>query len=86
MNKTKKLTIKYWKSLDEGSRKRALTHVFPTMDAVVDMLLDDPNPKPKDDAWWELVFRKVKQPIPSEYDKKRGFMHYKTYVNGYFIP
>lgn len=86
MNRTKKMTLKYWKSLDEGSRKRALTCVYPLMPSLVEMLLKDDNPDPRDDCWWEKVFRKVRQPIPSEYDKKVGYMHYKTVVDGRYIP
>ena len=31
MAKTKKMTLKYWDSLSEGSKKRALTYVFPLL-------------------------------------------------------
>ena len=50
MRKTKKMTIKYWNTLSEGSRKRALQYCFPIHPATVEMLLDD-KPR-KDDAWW----------------------------------
>ena len=76
----KQLTIKYWKSLDEGSRRRALTCVFPLMPSVVDMLLND-EPK-KDDCWWKLVFKKVRVPEPDA----NGYRHYKTVINHTYIP
>ena len=76
MTKTKQLTIKYWKSLEESSKKRALTYVFPTMPAVVEMLLNEiPS---KSSSWWKLVFKKVR--VPAEP------MFYKTVVNHTFIP
>ena len=86
MNKTKRMTLKYWKSLSEDSRKRALTYVFPTMPACVDMLLGDSKPDPKDDHWWQIVFKKVRQPIPTDYDREVGYMPYKTVVNRTYIP
>lgn len=80
MAKTKKMTVKYWETLGEGSKKRALTCVFPLNPAAVDMLLDDkPNPK---DPWWTIVFKKVRIPEPDE----RGYRHYKTVVNKTYIP
>ena len=36
MAKTKKMTLKYWNSLSEGSKKRALTYCFPLHKATVD--------------------------------------------------
>ena len=74
---TKQLTIKYWKSLPESSKKRALTYVFPTMQAVVEMLLEE-TPK-KDSSWWKLVFKKVRVPVDQN-------CHYKTVVNHTLIP
>lgn len=44
MSKTTKMTLKYWQSLSEDSKRRALTCVFPLHKAIVDMLIDD---KPK---------------------------------------
>ena len=80
MAKTKKMTLKYWASLREGSKRRALTYCFPLHKSIVDMLLDD-KPKPKD-FWWGLVWRKVRIP---EADAK-GYRHYKTVVNNTYIP
>ena len=77
----KKMTIKYWNSLKEGSRRRALTSVFPTMKGCVDMLMDD-KPDPKNNPWWKMVWKKVRIP---ETDKN-GYRHYKTYVNHTYIP
>ena len=74
--RTRKLTIKYWKSLSEGSRKRALQFCYPTLPATVDMLL---NEKPKKDSpWWKRVFNMVRIPDEDSY--------YKTVVNHTYIP
>jgi hypothetical protein len=81
MAKTKKMTLHYWNSLSEGSKRRALTCVFPLHKSVVDMLIDD-KPNPKDDAWWGLVWKKVRIP---EADSS-GYRHYKTVVNSTYIP
>jgi hypothetical protein len=81
MAKTSKMTLKYWDSLSEGSKRRALTCVFPLHKATVDMLMND-KPNPKDDAWWGLVWRKVRIPEADE----RGYRHYKTVVNRTYIP
>ena len=78
MSKTKKMTLAYWKSLSEGSKRRALTCVFPLNKAVVDMLIDD-QPKPKDDPWWKMVWSKVRIP-----EADAG--GYKTVVNRTYIP
>ena len=81
MAKTTKMTLKYWNSLDEGSKRRALTYVFPLHKATVDMLLDE-KPDPKDNVWWKLVWKKVRILEPDE----RGYRHYKTVVNHTYIP
>lgn len=70
------MTITYWNSLERGSKKRALTCVFPLHHSIVDMLLDEkPNSK---STWWKLVFKKVRIPEDSS--------HYKTIVNSTYIP
>lgn len=72
---TRKMTLKYWNSLSQGSKERALHHVFPTMKFTVEMLLDEqPNLK---NGLWKLVWRKVRIPIES---------YYKTVVNGAYLP
>ena len=78
--RTRKLTIKYWNSLEEGSRKRALQFCYPTLPATVDMLLND-KPR-KDDPWWKRVFDKVRIP---ETDAN-GRQYYKTVVDHTYIP
>ena len=78
--RTRKLTIKYWNSLSEGSRKRALQFCDPTLPATVDMLLNE-KPK-KDNPWWKMVFAKVRIPEPDA----NGYRHYKTIVNNTWIP
>ena len=76
MGKTKKMTIKYWNSLEVGSKRRALQFCFPTLPATVDMLLSE---KPKNDnPWWKRVFDKVRIP-----DKDSV---YKTVVDRTYIP
>lgn len=82
MAKTSKMTLKYWESLSEGSKKRALTYVFPLHKATVEMLLNDYKPDPRNDAWWRLVWKKVRIP---EADAN-GYRHYKTVVNRTYIP
>lgn len=78
--RTRKLTIKYWNSLEEGSRKRALQFCYPTLPATVDMLLNE-KPK-KDNPWWKRVFDKVRIP---EADAN-GRQYYKTVVDHTYIP
>ena len=78
--RTRKLTIKYWNSLEEGSRKRALQFCYPTLPATVEMLLND-KPR-KDDPWWKRVFDKVRIP---EADAN-GRQYYKTVVDHTYIP
>ena len=80
MRKTRKLTIKYWNSLEKGSRKRALQFCYPTLPATVEMLLND-KPR-KDDPSWKRVFDKVRIP---EADAN-GRQYYKTVVNHTYIP
>ena len=41
MAKTKKMTIKYWNSLSDGSKKRALQYCFPIHPAIVEMLMEE---------------------------------------------
>ena len=76
MGKTKKMTIKYWNSLEVGSKRRALQFCFPTLPATVNMLLSE-KPK-KDNPWWKRVFDKVRIP-----DKDSV---YKTVVDRTYIP
>ena len=80
MRKTRKLTIKYWNSLEKGSRKRALQFCYPTLPATVEMLLND-KPR-KDDPSWKRVFDKVRIP---EADAN-GRQYYKTVVDHTYIP
>ncbi len=82
--KTKKLTIKYWKSLPRDSKERALKFVFPIHDAIVQMLLDeDPTTEEIKNGFWSLVFKKIREPLPDEY----GPSPYKTvFMNRTWIP
>ena len=81
MAKTTKMTLKYWASLSEGSKRRALTCVFPLHKLVVDMLMDE-KPDPKNSPWWKIVWTKVRIPQADA----NGYRHYKTVVNKTFIP
>jgi hypothetical protein len=75
---TKKMTIRYWNSLERGSRERALCHVFPINRCIVDMLLDE-EPNPKQSPFWGLVWKKVRIPNSESY--------YKTVINKTtFVP
>ena len=76
MGRTRKLTIKYWNSLEVGSRKRALQFCYPILPATVDMLLNE-KPK-KDNPWWKRVFDMVRIPDANSC--------YKTVVHNTYIP
>ena len=75
MAKTKKMTLKYWASLSEGSKRRALTCAFPLHKPVVDMLMDE-KPDSKNSPWWKIVWTKVRIPIGG---------YSKTVVNNTYI-
>lgn len=81
---TKKLTIKFWKSLEKGSRERALKHVFPIHDGIVKMLLNEtPTTKDIKDGFWGLVFKKIREVKPDD----KGYRHYKTcFMKTTYIP
>lgn len=72
----KKITMKYWDSLEEGSRYRALRKVFSNFP-------DSSNhqyakEKAKDLDWmWGIIQRHVKQPI--------GESHYKTCIDNTWL-
>jgi RNAse (barnase) inhibitor barstar len=76
MATTKKITMKYWDSLPEDSRYRALRKVLSNFS-------DETNhqyakEKAKDlDFVWDIIKRHVKQPIDS---------HYKTVIDHTWIP
>ncbi len=73
--KTKKMTLKYWNSLSDGSKKRALQYCFPIHPATVEMLVDEkPNLK---SGLWKIVFTKVRIPSPESF--------YKTVVNKTYL-
>ena len=73
--KTKKMTLKYWASLSDGSKKRALQSVFCIHPAIVEMLMNE-KPDLKSE-WWKMVFKKVRIPSPGSY--------YKTVVNNTYL-
>lgn len=72
----KKMTLKYWGSLDEGSKRRALTHVFPINNPIVQILMNEKPDKKKN--LWQIVFKEVRI---LEYNS-----HYKTVVHNNYIP
>ena len=74
--KTKKMTLSYWKGLSKDSKFRALTYVFPLEASLVRMLQNE-KPQPKQSPWWQLVWKKVR--IPADHS------HYKTVVNDTYI-
>lgn len=72
----KKITQRYWKTLERGSRERALKHVYPTNPTLVDMMLaEKPDMK---SPYWRLAFETIKM------DPEMS--HYKTIVNGVCLP
>lgn len=72
----KKMTMKYWASLEESSRKRALIHVFPGNAPLVQILMRE---KPdRDNTLWQIVFKEVRIPEDNS--------HYKTVVHKTYIP
>lgn len=73
---TKKMILKYWGSLDEGSKRRALTHVFPINNPIVQILMNEKPDKKK--TLWQLVFQEVRIPEDNS--------HYKTMVHNTYIP
>ena len=71
----KKMTQKYWKSLSEDSKYRALCFVFGQNTLSAEMYSKEtPNLK---DPMWRLIFRKIRQ---------AGDGFYKTCVNRTYTP
>lgn len=78
-SKSKKMTIKYWNGLSEGSRKRALQYCYPIHPSIVDMLLDEkPTTQEIKNGWWTIVFRKVR--IPDDNSYYRTVIDNRTYL------
>lgn len=74
---TKRLTKKYWDSLSEGSRYRALRKVFSNFSDSINR--DYAKQKAKELDWeWDILVRHVKEPIDSS--------HYKTVIDRTWIP
>ena len=72
----KRLTAKYWNTLEKGSRERALTACYPNGKGIVNMMLEE-KPDPKN-VFWKRVFELVKVPNVDS--------HYKTFINGVYYP
>lgn len=69
--------MKYWDSLSEDSRYRALRKVFSNFSDSTNR--DNAKQKAKDlDFIWEILQRHVKQPLDST--------HYKTVIDRTWIP
>ena len=66
----KKISIKYWNTLSQGSKKRALRACYPNDDAIVRMMLEQ-KPDLKD-FFWKRAFSMIKIP---------DIDYYKTCVN-----
>ena len=71
----KKVSIKYWNTLPEGSKERALTACYPNAKGIVNMMLEE-KPDPKN-VFWKRVFDMVRVPDNS---------YYKTFINGVYYP
>lgn len=71
----KKMTIKYWNTLSEDSKYRALCFVFGPNKFSAEMYSKEkPNLK---DGMWQLIFRKIRQTDGG---------YYKTCVGNCYIP
>jgi len=68
--------MKYWDSLEQGSKKRALAHVFSGNAPLVQILLNEKLDR--DNTLWQIVFKKVRIPEDNS--------HYKTIVHKTYIP
>lgn len=53
------MTIKYWQTLPESTKRRAVKYAFPGQDYVVDAIVDE-KPNPQKSPYWERVFSVVK--------------------------
>lgn len=74
---TKKMTMKYWDSIPESSRFRALRKVFSNFPDEVNE--NCAKEKAKDLDWlWDIITRHVKQPV--------GGRVYKTVIDHTWIP
>ena len=78
MATTKKLTMRYWDSLSDDSRFRALRKVFSNFPDNVNRDYAQDKAKELDDWMWKILVRHVKQPL--------GNTFYKTYIDRTFIP
>ena len=76
--KTKKMTLIYWRSLSEASKRRALTYVFPLQESLVDWMAKEAKPNPKNDPWWKTVWSNVRIPEPGS--NWKTVLHNSTYL------
>ncbi|MCQ2268151.1 MAG: hypothetical protein MJZ83_04700 [Bacteroidaceae bacterium] len=64
---TKRITMKYWDSLEEGSRYRALRKVFSNFPDSINHQNAKEKAKNLDDWMWKIIQRHVKMPIGESY-------------------
>lgn len=72
----RKITKKYWNTLSEGSKKRALTACFPNNPVTVQMMAEE-EPDTKS-GLWKIAFSMIRVPDADS--------HYKTVVNRTYYP
>ena len=70
----KKLTIKYWNTLERSSKERVLSMVYGNQHGIINMLLSEILNKKS--PFWKIVFNKVKIAEDG---------HYKTIVNRTYL-
>lgn len=70
--------MRYWDSLSDDSRFRALRKVFSNFPDNVNRDYAQDKAKELDDWMWKILVRHVKQPL--------GNTFYKTYIDRTFIP
>ncbi|MBQ0142820.1 MAG: hypothetical protein KBT06_08500 [Prevotellaceae bacterium] len=73
----KKITMKYWDSLEEGSRFRALRKVFSNFPDSINRDYAKEKANKLDDWIWKIIQHHVKQPI--------GEKHYKTCIDNAWL-
>lgn len=74
--KTARMTKTYWNGLPVDSRERAIKAAIPSGEFLAKLYKDaKPN---LNDTSWQLIFKLVRIPLDDN--------HYKTCVNGWYIP
>ena len=79
MAKTKrKMTKKYWKSLERKTRNKAILMIFGSQ-AMADMLCDTEPSNPKEGGVWSVIFEKTH--IPEDGCSYKLEVNGDTYIN-----